>query len=198
MTRITLPLAALGAVVLAATPALAHPFGAGSVGFWAGLGHPFGGLDHLLAMIAVGLWAVQLGGRALWAVPASFVVAMLAGAGIAFAGIGMPAVEFGIAGSVILLGLLVAGAARVPTLASCGIVTVFALFHGQAHGMELPATASPLLYGFGFLLATAALHGAGIGLGLAGGRIGAALGHRSLRTAGAAVAAAGAVILAGA
>jgi urease accessory protein len=198
MTRITLPLAALAAVVLAATPALAHPFHAGSVGFWAGLCHPFGGLDHLLAMIAVGLWAVQLGGRALWAVPASFVLAMLAGAGIAFAGIAMPADEFGIAGSVILLGLLIAGAARVPTLAGCGVVTVFALFHGQAHGLAMPATASPLLYGLGFVLATAALHGAGLGLGLAGGRIGAALGHRSLRAAGAAVAGAGAVILAGA
>lgn len=198
MSRTTLPLAALAAVALAATPALAHPFHTESAGFWAGLGHPFGGFDHLLAMVAVGLWAVQLGGRALWAVPASFVIAMVAGAGIALAGIGLPAIEFGIAGSVILLGLLIAGAARVPTLAGCGIVTAFALFHGQAHGLELPATASPLLYGLGFVLATAALHGAGVGLGLAGGRIGAALGHRSLRTAGAAIAAAGAVILAGA
>jgi urease accessory protein len=198
MTRITLPLAALAAVVLAATPALAHTYGAGGAGFWAGLSHPIGGLDHLLAMVAVGLWAIQLGGRALWAVPAGFVIAMTAGAAFALAGIGVPAVEFGIAGSVVLLGLLVAGAARMPTVASCGIVMVFALFHGHAHGMELPAAANPALYGLGFVSATAALHATGVGLGLIGGRFGAALGRWSLRAAGAAVAASGLAILAGA
>jgi urease accessory protein len=198
MSRMMLSLAALAATTLAATPALAHAQDTGAMGFWAGLGHPFAGLDHLLAMVAVGLWASQLGGRALWAIPASFVAAMAAGASFALAGIGLPAIEFGIAGSVILFGLLVAGAARVPTMAGCAIVTVFALFHGQAHGLAMPATADPMLYGLGFALATAALHAAGVGIGLAGGRIGAALGPWSLRASGAAVAASGMAILAGA
>ena len=197
MPRKTLSLVTFTVAILVATPALAHPFGVSGAGIWAGLGHPLGGLDHLLAMVAVGLWAVQLGGRALWALPVSFVAAMAAGACFALAGIGIPAVELGVAGSVVLLGLLVAGAARVPVLAGCGMVAVFALFHGHAHGTELPAAASPALYGLGFVLATAALHAAGIGLGRFGEQVAANRSRWSLRAAGAAAAATGVVLLAG-
>src|SRR5689334_24186319 len=118
-------------LVALAAPALAHPgpsSGLG-VGFSGGLAHPFGGLDHVLAMVAVGLWASQLGGRALWLVPASFVTLMAAGAGLAFV-TPLPAVELGILGSLVVLGALVASAARLPVALGALIVGIFALFHG--------------------------------------------------------------------
>ncbi|HYE00474.1 MAG TPA: HupE/UreJ family protein [Alphaproteobacteria bacterium] len=159
-----LPPAAFAVAALAAGPAAAHTFGTEGGGFALGLLHPLVGADHLLAMFAVGLWAWQLGGRAVWAVPGSFVAVMAAGAGIALAGWPMPAVETGIAASVLLLGLLVAAAVRLPPAAAAGLVGLFALFHGAAHGLELPRSAGPLAYGAGFLAATALLHAAGIGL----------------------------------
>ncbi len=146
---------------------MAHT-GAGSVsGFMAGLSHPIGGLDHVLAMVAVGLWAAQLGGKALWQVPAAFVGMMLAGAGLSSTGGSLPFGEAGILLSVLVLGALIAAAVRVPVAVGAVLVGLFAVFHGHAHGAEMPAQAGALAYMAGFALATAALHGAGMALGLA-------------------------------
>ncbi|WP_337182308.1 HupE/UreJ family protein [Shinella sp.] len=160
--RITLAFASLGAT---AAPAFAHlnPQEHGS--FMAGLSHPLFGLDHILVMVAVGLWAAQTGGRALWAVPAAFVATMAAGFGLAVSGIGLPFVEPAILASVVALGLLVAMAVKLDTAASAALVAVFALFHGHAHGGELGA-AGTLPFGIGFVAATALLHVAGIAVGL--------------------------------
>ena len=161
--------AALFAV--AAAPAFAHldPTEHGSL--MAGISHPLFGADHILAMLAVGIWASQIGGRALWAVPAAFVTMMAVGFGLAVAGVTLPFVEPAILASVIGLGLLVAAAVRLPVAASAAVVGLFALFHGHAHGGELGA-AGALSFGIGFLFATAALHGVGIALGLGVNRLG--------------------------
>ncbi|MFT6985330.1 MAG: urease accessory protein [Psychromonas sp.] len=135
-----------------------------TTGFLHGLGHPIGGADHFIAMIAVGLWAVQIGGRALWAVPGTFVVVMILGGILGFSGVRVPFIEEGILVSVLILGVLIAGAFKLPLAYSVLIVGVFAIFHGNAHGAEMPATAIAALYIAGFALATAALHLAGIGL----------------------------------
>jgi urease accessory protein len=160
--RIALVLAALAATT---APAFAHldPQEHGS--FMAGVSHPLFGLDHILVMVAVGLWAAQIGGKALWAVPAAFVATMALGFGVALAGIGLPFVEPAILASVVALGLLVAMAVKLDTVVSAAIVAVFALFHGHAHGGEL-GSAGALSFGIGFVMATALLHGAGIGVGL--------------------------------
>ncbi|MFD2192364.1 HupE/UreJ family protein [Pistricoccus aurantiacus] len=131
-----------------------------------GLLHPLLGIDHLVAMVAVGLWAAQCGGRALWALPLSFMAVMLLGGLIGMAGIAMPFIEPGIVASVLVLGLLIAAAVRLPLVASSALVGLFAVFHGHAHGAEMPATASGLAYAIGFVLATGVLHCCGIGLGL--------------------------------
>ncbi|MFN7012429.1 MAG: HupE/UreJ family protein [Allorhizobium sp.] len=166
--RLSITAAFLGA---ATAPAFAHlnPTEHGSL--MAGLSHPLSGADHILAMVAVGLWASQISGRALLAVPAAFVGTMALGFLLAVSGIEIPFVEPAILASVIGLGLLVATAARLPVTASAAVVGVFALFHGHAHGGELGA-AGALQFGLGFLVATAALHAAGIGLGIALGRMG--------------------------
>lgn len=134
----------------------------GGAGFIDGLIHPLFGLDHLLAMLAVGLWAAQIGGRALWAVPTSFVGAMVFAGAAAMAGAGLPAVELGILGSVVALGLIVALQPRLPLAAAILVAAVFAGFHGHAHGSEMPAAADPVLYGIGFAVATGFLHGVGV------------------------------------
>jgi len=141
----------------------AHTIGAQGAGLVAGLAHPFIGLDHLLAMIAVGIWAGQLGGLAVWIVPLTFVSVMAAAAGLGSLGFALPLVEPAIACSVLVLGLLIAGSVRLPTIAGASLVGLFAVFHGYAHGLELPQAASPVLYGIGFVLATSLLHGLGIG-----------------------------------
>lgn len=153
--------------ILAATaaPAFAHLNPAEHGSFMAGLSHPLSGADHMLAMIAVGLWAAQIGGRARWAVPASFVSLMALGFVLALVGAPLPFVEPGILASVIGLGLLVALAVRVPTAISAAVVGVFALFHGYAHGGELGA-ATALSFGLGFIVSTALLHAVGLGLGM--------------------------------
>jgi urease accessory protein len=151
--------------------ALAHPGHEGDHGgltwdFSSGFGHPLGGLDHLLAMMAVGLWAAQLGGRARWALPAAFLTALAAGAALGANGGVFGGLEQGIAASVLVLGLLVVTAARLPLAAGIILSAVFALFHGVAHGAEMPVDASGAVYGLGFLGATALLHAAGLGLGV--------------------------------
>lgn len=166
-------------ILFAAMPALAHAHtGAGphlhglvSGGFGAGFLHPLTGLDHILAMIAVGLWAAQLGGRARWLVPATFVGLMSLGGVLGAAGAAVPFVEQGILLSVLVLGILVVAAARLPMAASMGMVGIFALCHGHAHGAEMPETAAGLSYGAGFVLATAALHAMGIFAGVATQRL---------------------------
>jgi urease accessory protein len=159
--------ATVAAVVLAgAVPsAFAHTFGAVGTGFVAGFGHPFLGLDHLAAMIAVGAWAAQAGWRPVWSVPLVFMAVLVFGAVLAFAGIALPAVESGIAASLVVLGLLIASATRLPVTVGAAIAAVFAVFHGYAHGSEIPQALAPWLYAAGFVLATGVLHAAGIGAG---------------------------------
>lgn len=186
MRRLT-PLAALILLCIAA-PAFAHPGhdlpGAGLI---AGLLHPLLGLDHLLAMIVVGIWAAQLGGRAIWAVPCSFVALMALGGFAAMQGYAPPHIEAGIAASLLVLGVLVALHRHLPTSGAMALVSVFALFHGAAHGQELPQLANPGLYAIGFVITTASLHVAGIALGLASRHSAGTL----ARVAGALTAAAG-------
>ncbi len=152
----------------------------GHSAFSAGLLHPWTGLDHLLAMVAVGLWAAQMGGRALWLVPASFLAAMGLGAALGQTGFTLPWMEQGIAASVLLLGLAIAFAVKVPAIVPAILVGAFALFHGGAHGAEMPAGASSLGYFGGFLLGTAILHALGLGLGLTMGRFTPAMALRGL------------------
>ena len=145
--------------------ALAHTGVADASGLMHGLAHPVIGVDHLLAMIAVGLWAAQIGGRAIWLVPATFVAAMILGGLLGFLGAAIPFIEQGIVLSVLVLGILIAAALRLPVAYSVPIVGMFALFHGHSHGAEMPAAIGVTPYIVGFALATATLHLAGIGLG---------------------------------
>ena len=160
----------MGLVALfAAIPALAlaHPGHEHTTSFISGFMHRMGGLDHLLAMLAIGLWAASLGGRALWAVPAAFIGTMLVGGGLAVAGVQVPFIEQGIVLSVILMGALLVGAARFPVTICAGIAGLFAVFHGAAHGLEMPLNANGAEYALGFAAATALLHLVGIGFGAA-------------------------------
>ena len=136
-----------------------------------GFGHPFGGLDHVLAMIAVGLLAASLGGRALFLVPASFLAAMAVGGVVGIGAIDLPVVEIAIASSVIVLGAAVALQWRLPLATAMALVGLFALFHGHAHGAEMPGGSAGLGYAAGFLTATAILHVLGLGLGSGIGRL---------------------------
>jgi urease accessory protein len=145
----------------------AHTFGAHGAGLAEGFAHPFLGLDHWLTMVAVGLWAGQLGGRTLWLAPVTFVGVMAAAAVLGLAGLPLPLLEPAISTSVLVLGLLIAGTIRMGVIPSVALVAGVAVLHGYAHGLELPATASPWFYGLGFMAATAALHGVGLGLGWA-------------------------------
>jgi urease accessory protein len=156
-----LALAALASML--AAPAMAHELA--GTGLAAGLTHPLLGMDHLLAMLAVGLWAAQGGRAARFALPVAFPLAMALGAGLGLAGLALPAVEAGIAASVLVLGLLIALAVRAPLPAGAALVAGFAILHGHAHAAELPAAASPALYAAGFLAATALLHFTGLALG---------------------------------
>lgn len=157
---VALPLAGLSGA------AFAHTLGAHGAGFFHGILHPLLGADHLLAMLAVGLWASQQGNRAVWAAPAGFMLAMIAGMTLGVAGVALPLVEPMVAASVLALGLLVATRAQPHWLAGFALAAGFALFHGHAHGGEMPEAAVPLAYAIGMVLATAALHG----IGLLGGR----------------------------
>jgi urease accessory protein len=148
-----------------AAPAFAHINPAEHGSFMAGLSHPFSGADHVLAMVAVGLWAAQIGGKAKWIVPTTFVSMMAIGFLMAMNGISLPFVEPGILASVVGLGLLVALAVKPPVAASAAVVGAFALFHGHAHGGELGA-ATPMSFAIGFVIATAVLHLIGLGLGM--------------------------------
>jgi urease accessory protein len=183
------------ALTLLPTAALAHP-GIGEMhGFARGFAHPLGGLDHILAMVTVGIFAWQLGGRALWLVPAAFVAAMAAGGALAMTGVPVPMVEAGIAASVIVLGAIVALGIKAPLAIAMGLVGLFAIFHGHAHGAEMPLEVATGAYAAGFMLATALLHLAGIALGAMIGRVGDAYGLATYRLGGGLVALAGVAIL---
>ena len=183
--RVSVP----GGMCLAAQPALAHS-GTGLVGgFLAGFSHPLNGLDHLLAMVAVGLWGAFLGRPLIYLLPVLFPAVMAGGGVLGLAGLPLPFAEFGIALSVLVLGLLTAAARALPVPLALTIVAAFAVFHGYAHGRELPLAADPVGYSLGFVLATGLLHVVGIAVGELGRR-------RSVlapapRLAGAAIAAAG-------
>lgn len=194
LTRIFTFAAIMGSALSA--PALAHTgIGGHGSGFAAGFLHPMLGLDHMLAMLGVGVWAAQLGKRATRMVPMAFVAVMVAGAALALSGAALPMVEFGIAGSVLVIGALIALGTRMPVALAMTIAGVFALFHGQAHGTELPGFAHPVAYGAGFVAATALLQAAGVGIALVV-RGGAA--RLPVRLAGAAMAAVGGGLLIGA
>jgi urease accessory protein len=180
---------ALGVLALVmATPAEAHLLDAGGAGWAHGFTHPFSGLDHILAMVAVGIWAAQTGRPALWVLPAAFPLAMAAGGLLGVAGVPVPGIESGIAASVLILGVLIAFQAKPPLALSIALVALFAVFHGHAHGTELPQAASPVLYGLGFVAATAILHLIGLGIGHV---MRLPAGMTALRVGGGAIAAAG-------
>ena len=172
MTNRILAPSAVAALFAASAPAWAHTGVGEAHGFAHGFLHPLGGVDHVLAMVAVGLFAAHLGGRALALVPATFVVIMALGGALGMTGVALPFVETGIALSVVGLGLVLALQVSPPVGVAMGLVGLFALFHGHAHGAEMPVDASCLGYALGFLTATATLHGTGIGLGVAIGRLG--------------------------
>lgn len=155
----------LAAITLLPGAAFAHT-GTDAGGFASGFWHPVLGWDHVVAMVAVGLWGAFLGNPALWILPVAFPLVMAIGGALGVLGIDLPAVETGIALSGVVLGLLVAFAIRAPLWIAALIVGVFALFHGHAHGTELPEAANPFAYGIGFVVATGLLHLAGIGFGL--------------------------------
>ena len=178
-----------------AGPALAHTSG-GAASFGEGLIHPLGGLDHVLPMLAVGLYAAMLGGRALWLVPAAFLGAMAIGGATGMAGYTLPHAEIGIAASVVVLGLAVALRFSLPTAAATVLAGLFAVFHGHVHGAEMPQGVSGFEYAAGFLLATGLLQGLGIEIGLTAGTLAERGGWRVAQAVGAAMALTGVVLLA--
>jgi urease accessory protein len=196
MFRVT-RIAALVSVLVALTgPAFAHS-GHGHVGgFVHGLMHPIGGLDHVLVMVAVGLYAVRLGGRALWLMPATFIAFMAFGGLLGTFRIADPFFEIGVATSVVMLGLAVALRANMPTITAIALVGLVATVHGYAHGAEMPGDISGYAYAAGFMLATALLHGAGIALGLLMGHLREIVRRRAMQLSGSAMALAGVAMLA--
>ena len=156
---------ALGVVCLWAQPAFAHVQQGEAGGFLTGLAHPISGFDHVLAMVAVGLWGAQLGSPAIWLLPVAFPMVMAFGGMLGLLGVPLPGIEYGIAASAILLGAAVMFELRPPLAAAAAVVAFFAIFHGHAHGTELPPGQSAMLYSMGFVVATGCLHATGIGLG---------------------------------
>lgn len=185
----------LSATILTPALALAHtgPFGHAH-GPTQGFLHPMSGLDHILAMVLVGLLAWQIGRRAMLLVPAAFLGLMAVGGALGMAGINLPFIEVGIALSVVVLGGTVAFGLRAPVAVAMGLTGLFAIFHGQAHGAEMPTAISGLEYATGFLAATALLHAAGLAVGFGMDRIGTI----AVRTAGALASLAGLALLVGA
>lgn len=164
-SRAMMALIAIAAAALIAGPAAAHDGTGLAGGFLSGFGHPLSGFDHLLAMVSVGLWGAYLGRPLIYVLPVAFPSLMVVGAVIGMVGLPIPPVEIGIAASVLVLGGCIALALRAPIWLAVLIVGLFALFHGYAHGRELPSAADPVGYSLGFVLATGLLHVAGIGIG---------------------------------
>ena len=153
-------------VVLVPSTASAHTETGAIGGFISGFSHPLTGLDHMVAMVAVGLWGAFLGGRAMWMLPVVFPVVMAFGGALGVVGVPFPAIETGIAISGVVLGFMVAFAVKPPLWVAAVIVGLFGMFHGHAHGTELPETANALAYSVGFVISTGLLHLSGIALGL--------------------------------
>ena len=195
-----LPRLALLSVALATSPtaAFAHTGVGDTSGFMHGFMHPIGGLDHVLAMVAVGILAARLGGRALWLVPLAFVTMMVLGGIAGASGYDLPFVELGISGSILVLGFVLALGRQLPTALAMAMVGFFGIFHGHAHGTEMPVDAQGFAYGAGFVLATALLHASGLAFGMGADRLAGSWSARASRIAGGAMAAAGAGIMAGA
>jgi urease accessory protein len=170
MRRAIAILAGLALVLSGADAAFAH-VGGQLGGFVSGFEHPLFGYDHLLAMLAVGIWGAQMGGRSVWTLPVTFPLIMALGGILGMTGVPIPNVELGIALSILVLGLAIAFAWRPFEPVALLIIAAFAIFHGYAHGAELPAAADPAAYSVGFVAATGTIHVAGIGIGLMLGRL---------------------------
>ena len=164
--HLNIALLVMAVALCAAEPTFAHTEGGLAGGFASGFTHPIVGWDHVVAMLAVGLWGAFLGAPAIWILPIVFPLVMAFGAALGVLGVPIPSVETGIAVSAVVLGLLIAFAFRLPLWLASLIVGVFAIFHGYAHGVELPSAANPFAYGVGFVLATGCLHLIGIAFGL--------------------------------
>lgn len=186
------PCLGLGVALLAPALALAHQETGQVTGFLSGLAHPVSGLDHVLAMVAVGLWGAVLGPPAIWVLPVAFPVVMALGGLLGLLGIPVPGVEVGIALSAIVLGAMVLAELRPPLWLAAVVVAFFAIFHGHAHGQELPEGTNALLYSLGFVVATGLLHAVGILLGEAHRW---SAGRQAVRAAGGGVALAGLLFL---
>lgn len=156
---------AAASIAAVACPASAHVEAGQAAGLLAGLAHPVSGLDHVAAMVAVGLWGAQLGAPAIWLLPVTFPIVMALGGVLGLLGVPLPGVEIGIAASAILLGAAVMTERRPPLYVAAALVGFFAVFHGHAHGTELPLGQSALLYSLGFVIATGCLHAIGIAIG---------------------------------
>jgi urease accessory protein len=182
-------LPALTALALLPSSALAHVEGeAAGAGFLSGFLHPMSGVDHVLAMLAVGMWGAQLGNPAIWVLPVAFPQVMAVGGVAGILGLPLPAIEIGVTCSVIVLGLMIAVDRRPPLWAAALLVGFFAVFHGYAHGAELPGQASAVAYSAGFVVATGLIHLTGIGIGFV---VRLPQGARLLRAGGSAIALAG-------
>ena len=179
-------------MLVCAQSAFAHLLKGEATGFFTGFMHPVSGIDHVLAMVAVGLWGAQLGAPAIWVLPVAFPLVMALGGMLGFIGVPLPGVEYGIATSAILLGAAVLVELRPPLVVAAVLVGVFAVFHGYAHGTELPAGQSALLYSMGFVVATGCLHAVGIAIGTVHRFV---WGRRFVRAAGAGVCAGGVYFL---
>lgn len=189
--------AALAFTLVSTTAAFAHPGHGDAAGMLHGFVHPLGGLDHVLAMVAVGVLAAVLGGRALLLVPLSFVLMMTVGFLVGAGGTDLPFVEFGIALSSVVLGLAAASGRALPTLGAMALAGLFAVFHGHAHGAEMPAGAAGLDFALGFIAATALLHAAGIAMAAGVVRLAGRHGQPLARLAGGVFALGGIGLLAG-
>ncbi|OGB23230.1 MAG: urease accessory protein [Burkholderiales bacterium RIFCSPLOWO2_02_FULL_57_36] len=191
-TKSKIRAATLVTATLLTSPVFAHSGHHQAVDIVSGFMHPLLGIDHLLAMLAVGIWAAQYRQPARWMLLLLFPTVMALGAVAGMMAVHLPGIEPGIAGSVAVLGLLIAFAIKMPAAASGIVVALFALIHGYAHGVELPAGASPVLYGAGFILATLTLHAIGLVIGMAAaGKVA----NKAMRLLGGAIAASGAYLL---
>ena len=165
-SRVACGLAVFVLLLSSVKPAFAHAQKGEAAGFVTGFLHPISGLDHVLAMVAVGLWGAQLGAPAIWLLPVAFPMVMAIGGMLGLLGVPLPGIEYGIAASAILLGVAVMLEARPPLVVVAILVGFFAVFHGHAHGTELPPGQSALIYSMGFVIATGCLHATGIGIGM--------------------------------
>ena len=161
-----IPVAAMAVLLLGPGPAWAHVESGQAGGLLSGLLHPVSGLDHVLAMVAVGLWGAQLGSPTMWLLPVAFPMMMAFGGMLGLMGVPVPGIEVGIAVSGVVLGALILGEIRMPLAGALFVVAFFAVFHGHAHGTELSPGQNAMLYSLGFVIATGTLHAVGIGIGL--------------------------------